>query len=600
MQDIRNIAVIAHVDHGKTTLVDKMMLAGKLFRDGQDNSGEVLDANDLERERGITILSKNVSINWKGVKINILDTPGHSDFGGEVERVLNMADGCLLLVDAFEGPMPQTRFVLQKALQIGLKPIVVVNKVDKPNCRPEEVYEMVFDLMCDLNATEDQLDFPVVYGSAKNGWMGPDFKTPTDNIDYLLDKILEVIPAPRVLEGTPQMLITSLDYSSYTGRIAVGRVHWGTIRNGMNITICHRDGTQEKTKIKELHTFEGMGHKKTDAVSSGDICAVIGLERFEIGDTISDFEHPEPLPPIAVDEPTMSMLFTINDSPFFGREGKFCTSRHINDRLQKELEKNLALRVKPLEGSTDKWIVSGRGVLHLSVLVETMRREGYELQVGQPQVIYKEIDGQKCEPIEELTINVPNDFSSKMIDMVTRRKGDLLGMDTEGDRVNITFEIPSRGIIGLRTNVLTASQGEAIMAHRFKDYQPYKGEIVRRTNGSMLALETGTAYAYAIDKLQDRGSFFIDPGDEVYGGEVVGEHIHDNDLVVNVTKAKQLTNVRASGSDDKARVIPKVEMSLEECLEYIKADEYVEVTPKSIRMRKIILDHLERKRANKE
>lgn len=600
MQDIRNIAVIAHVDHGKTTLVDKMMLAGKLFRDGQDNSGEVLDANDLERERGITILSKNVSINWKGVKINILDTPGHSDFGGEVERVLNMADGCLLLVDAFEGPMPQTRFVLQKALQIGLKPIVVVNKVDKPNCRPEEVYEMVFDLMCDLNATEDQLDFPVVYGSAKNGWMGPDYNTPTDNIDYLLDKILEVIPAPHVLEGTPQMLITSLDYSSYTGRIAVGRVHRGTIRNGMNITICHRDGTQEKTKIKELHTFEGMGHKKTDAVSSGDICAVIGLERFEIGDTISDFEHPEPLPPIAVDEPTMSMLFTINDSPFFGREGKFCTSRHINDRLQKELEKNLALRVKPLEGSTDKWIVSGRGVLHLSVLVETMRREGYELQVGQPQVIYKEIDGQKCEPIEELTINVPNDFSSKMIDMVTRRKGDLLGMDTEGDRVNITFEIPSRGIIGLRTNVLTASQGEAIMAHRFKDYQPYKGEIVRRTNGSMLALETGTAYAYAIDKLQDRGSFFIDPGDEVYGGEVVGEHIHENDLVINVTKAKQLTNVRASGSDDKARVIPKVEMSLEECLEYIKADEYVEVTPKSIRMRKIILDHLERKRANKE
>lgn len=600
MQDIRNIAVIAHVDHGKTTLVDKMMLAGKLFRDGQDNSGEVLDANDLERERGITILSKNVSINWKGVKINILDTPGHSDFGGEVERVLNMADGCLLLVDAFEGPMPQTRFVLQKALQIGLKPIVVVNKVDKPNCRPEEVYEMVFDLMCDLNATENQLDFPVVYGSAKNGWMGQDYNTPTDNIDYLLDKILEVIPAPRVLEGTPQMLITSLDYSSYTGRIAVGRVHRGTIRNGMNITICHRDGTQEKTKIKELHTFEGMGHKKTDAVSSGDICAVIGLERFEIGDTISDFEHPEPLPPIAVDEPTMSMLFTINDSPFFGREGKFCTSRHINDRLQKELEKNLALRVRPLEGSTDKWIVSGRGVLHLSVLVETMRREGYELQVGQPQVIYKEIDGQKCEPIEELTINVPNDFSSKMIDMVTRRKGDLLGMDTEGDRVNITFEIPSRGIIGLRTNVLTASQGEAIMAHRFKDYQPYKGEIVRRTNGSMLALETGTAYAYAIDKLQDRGSFFIEPGDEVYGGEVVGEHIHENDLVINVTKAKQLTNVRASGSDDKARVIPKVEMSLEECLEYIKADEYVEVTPKSIRMRKIILDHLERKRANKE
>ena len=600
MQDIRNIAVIAHVDHGKTTLVDKMMLAGKLFRDGQDNSGEVLDSNDLERERGITILSKNVSINWKGVKINILDTPGHSDFGGEVERVLNMADGCLLLVDAFEGPMPQTRFVLQKALQLGLKPVVVINKVDKPNCRPEEVYEMVFDLMCDLNATEEQLNFPVVYGSAKNGWMSEDWKKPTDNIEYLLDLILEAIPAPKQLEGTPQMLITSLDYSSYTGRIAVGRVHRGTLKDGQNITICHRDGTQERTKIKELHTFEGMGHKKTDHVDSGDICAVIGLEKFEIGDTIADFENPEPLPPIAVDEPTMSMLFTINDSPFFGKEGKFCTSRHISDRLNKELEKNLALRVRPVEGSMDKWIVSGRDVLHLSVLVETMRREGYELQVGQPQVIYKEIDGQKCEPIEELTINVPTDFSSKMIDMVTRRKGDLLGMDAEGDRVNITFEIPSRGIIGLRTNVLTASQGEAIMAHRFKNYQPFKGEIVRRTNGSMIALETGTAYAYAIDKLQDRGKFFIDAGEEVYGGQVVGEHVHDNDLVINVTKAKQLTNVRASGSDEKARVIPKTEMSLEECLEYIKANEYVEVTPKNIRMRKITLDHLERKRENKD
>ena len=600
MQDIRNIAVIAHVDHGKTTLVDKMMLAGKLFREGQYNSGEVLDANDLERERGITILSKNVSINWKGVKINILDTPGHSDFGGEVERVLNMADGCLLLVDAFEGPMPQTRFVLQKALQLGLKPIVVVNKVDKPNCRPEQVYEMVFDLMCDLNATEDQLDFPVVYGSAKNGWMSADWTKPTDNIEYLLDEILEKIPAPRQLDGTPQMLITSLDYSSYTGRIAVGRVHRGVLRDGMNITICHRDGSKEKTKIKELHTFEGMGHKKTAEVCSGDICAVIGLERFEIGDTIADFENPEPLPPIAIDEPTMSMLFTINDSPFFGREGKFCTSRHINDRLQKELEKNLALRVVPVEGYTDRWIVSGRGVLHLSVLIETMRREGYELQVGQPQVIYKEIDGQKCEPIEELTINVPQDFSSKMIDMVTRRKGELVGMDTEGDRVNIQFEIPSRGIIGLRTNVLTASQGEAIMAHRYKEYQPFKGEIIRRTNGSMIALETGTAYAYSIDKLQDRGKFFIDPGEEVYAGEVVGEHVHDNDLVINVTKAKQLTNVRASGSDEKARVIPKVVMSLEECLEYIKGDEYVEVTPKSMRMRKVLLDHLERKRANKE
>lgn len=600
MQDIRNIAIIAHVDHGKTTLVDKMMLAGNLFRDGQDLSGQVLDSNDLERERGITILSKNVSINWKGTKINIIDTPGHSDFGGEVERVLNMADGCLLLVDAFEGPMPQTRFVLQKALQIGLKPIVVVNKVDKPNCRPEEVYEMVFDLMFSLNATEDQLDFPVVYGSAKNGWMGEDYKNPTTDITYLLDKIVEVIPAPKALEGTPQLLITSLDYSSYTGRIAVGRVHRGTLTEGMNVTIAHRDGSQEKTKIKELHTFEGMGHVRTDKVSSGDICAIIGLEKFEIGDTICDFENPEPLPPIAIDEPTMSMLFTINDSPFFGKEGKFVTSRHINDRLQKELEKNLALRVAPFEDSTDKWIVSGRGVLHLSVLIETMRREGYELQVGQPQVIYKEIDGVKCEPIEELTINVPEEFSSKMIDMVTRRKGEMTSMESQADRVNIEFDIPSRGIIGLRTNVLTASQGEAIMAHRFKEYQPYKGDISRRINGSMIATETGTAYAYSIDKLQDRGKFFIDPGEEVYAGEVVGEHVHDNDLVVNVTKAKQLTNTRASGSDDKARIIPRTVLSLEEALEYIKEDEFIEVTPKSMRMRKIILDHNDRKRANKQ
>ncbi len=600
MQDIRNIAIIAHVDHGKTTLVDKMMLAGNLFRDGKDLSGQVLDNNDLERERGITILSKNVSINWKGTKINIIDTPGHSDFGGEVERVLNMADGCLLLVDAFEGPMPQTRFVLQKALQIGLKPIVVVNKVDKPNCRPEEVYEMVFDLMFSLNATEDQLDFPVVYGSAKNGWMSEDYNSPTDNIDYLLDKIVEIIPAPKVLEGTPQMLITSLDYSSYTGRIAVGRVHRGELKDGMNVTIAHRDGSMEKTKIKELDTFEGMGHNKTGEVKSGDICAVIGLENFEIGDTICDFENPEPLPPIAIDEPTMSMLFTINDSPFFGREGKFVTSRHINDRLKKELEKNLALRVRPFEDSTDKWIVSGRGVLHLSVLIETMRREGYELQVGQPQVIYKEIDGVKCEPIEEMTINVPEEFASKMIDMVTRRKGEMTSMQNLGERVDIEFDIPSRGIIGLRTNVLTASQGEAIMAHRFKEYQPFKGEITRRLNGSMIAMETGTAYAYSIDKLQDRGKFFIDPGEEVYGGEVVGEHVHDNDLVVNVTKAKQLTNTRASGSDDKARIVPRTVLSLEEALEYIKEDELVEVTPKSMRMRKIILDHLGRKRSSKD
>ena len=599
MQNIRNIAIIAHVDHGKTTLVDKMMLAGHLFRNDQAKGELMLDNNDLERERGITILSKNVSINYKDTKINIIDTPGHSDFGGEVERVLNMADGCILLVDAFEGPMPQTRFVLQKALEIGLKPIVVVNKGDKPNCRPEEVYEMVFDLMFSLGATEEQLDFPVLYGSAKNNWMAEDWKTPTDNILPLLDAILKYIPAPKQLEGTPQMLITSLDYSAYTGRIAVGRVHRGTLKEGMNVTISHRNGETEKVKIKELHTFEGMGRKKTDSVSSGDICAVVGLENFEIGDTICDFENPEPLPPIAIDEPTMSMLFTINDSPFFGREGKFCTSRHINDRLEKELEKNLALRVKKAEGN-DKWIVSGRGVLHLSVLIETMRREGYELQVGQPQVIYKEIDGVKCEPIEELTINVPEEFSSKMIDMVTRRKGEMVSMESQGDRVNIEFDIPSRGIIGLRTNVLTASQGEAIMAHRFKEYQPFKGEISRRTNGSMIAMETGTAFAYSIDKLQDRGKFFISPQDEVYAGQVVGEHVHDKDLVVNVTKAKQLTNTRASGSDDKARIIPPVIMSLEEALEYMKEDEYVEVTPKSMRLRKVILNHLERKRYNRE
>ena len=599
MQDIRNIAIIAHVDHGKTTLVDKMMLAGHLFRNDQTNGELVLDNNDLERERGITILSKNVSINYKGTKINIIDTPGHADFGGEVERVLNMADGCILLVDAFEGPMPQTRFVLQKALQIGLKPVVVVNKVDKPNCRPEEVYEMVFDLMFSLNATEDQLDFPVIYGSAKNNWMSTDWKTPTENLVPLLDAIIEHIPAPKQLEGTPQMLITSLDYSAYTGRIAVGRVHRGTLKEGMNITLAKRDGSLIKSKIKELHTFEGLGRKKTNAVSSGDICAVVGVEGFEIGDTICDFENPEPLPPIAIDEPTMSMLFTINDSPFFGNEGKFVTSRHIQDRLTKELDKNLALRVRKSELEDGKWIVSGRGVLHLSVLIETMRREGYELQVGQPQVIFKEIDGVKCEPIEELTISVPEEYSSKMIDMVTRRKGDLVSMETQGDRVNIEFDMPSRGIIGLRTNVLTASAGEAIMAHRFKCYQPYKGEIERRSNGSMIAMESGTAFAYAIDKLQDRGKFFIYPQDEVYAGQVVGEHVHENDLVINVTKSKKLTNMRASGSDDKARIIPPVVFSLEEALEYIKEDEYVEVTPKSMRMRKVILDETERKRANK-
>ena len=598
MQDIRNIAIIAHVDHGKTTLVDKMLLAGNLFRANQQTGELMLDNNDLERERGITILSKNVSINYKDTKINIIDTPGHSDFGGEVERVLNMADGCILLVDAFEGPMPQTRFVLQKALQIGLKPIVVVNKVDKPNCRPEEVHEMVFDLMFELGGTEEQLNFPVVYGSAKNNWMGEDWSKPTDNIDYLLDTILEKIPAPERLEGTPQLLITSLDYSNYTGRIAIGRVHRGTITEGMNITIAHRDGTMEKTKIKELQTFEGMGRQKATAVSSGDICAVIGLEKFEIGDTITDFENPEPLPTIAIDEPTMSMLFAINDSPFFGKEGKFCTSRHINERLEKELQKDLALRVE--QGTdTDRWIVSGRGVLHLSVLVETMRREGYELQVGQPQVIYHEVEGARHEPIEELMINVPEEFASKMIDMMTRRKGEMVAMHNLGDRVDIEFMIPSRGIIGLRTNVLTASQGEAIMAHRFKEYQPFKGEIDRRSNGSMIALEGGTAFAYAIDKLQDRGKFFVSPQDEVYAGQIVGEHIHENDLVINVTKAKQLTNMRASGADDKARIIPPTIFSLEEALEYIREDEYVEVTPKSMRMRKIILDHNARKRASR-
>ena len=598
MQNIRNIAIIAHVDHGKTTLVDKMMLAGNLLKE-QDNDKLTLDNNELERERGITILSKNVSIQYKDTKINIIDTPGHSDFGGEVERVLNMADGCILLVDAFEGPMPQTRFVLQKALQIGLKPIVVVNKVDKPNCRPEEVYEMVFDLMFSLDATEEQLDFPVLYGSAKNNWMSTDWRNETTDLTALLDAILEHIPAPEKLEGTPQMLITSLDYSPYTGRIAVGRVHRGTLTEGSNVTLVNRNGEQSKMKIKELHTFEGLGRRKTESVSSGDICAIVGLDKFEIGDTICDFENPEALPPIAIDEPTMSMLFTINDSPFFGKEGKFVTSRHIQDRLDKELDKNLALRVKK-DPEEDAWTVFGRGVLHLSVLIETMRREGYELQVGQPQVIYKEIDGVKHEPIEELTINVPTDYSSKIIDMVTRRKGEMLSMEAQAERVNIEFNIPSRGIIGLRTNVLTASAGEAIMAHRFKEYQPFKGEIERRTNGSLVVMESGTAFAYAIDKLQERGKFFISPQEDVYAGQVVGEHIHENDLVINVTKSKKLTNMRASGSDDKARIVPPIIFSLEEALEYIKEDEYLEVTPKSMRMRKIILDELERKRANKQ
>ena len=598
MQKIRNVAIIAHVDHGKTTLVDKMLLAGNLFRDNQSTGELMLDNNDLERERGITILSKNVSINYNGYKIKIIDTPGHSDFGGEVERVLNMADGCLLLVDAFEGPMPQTRFVLQKAIQMGLKPIVVVNKVDKPNCRPDEVQEMVFDLMFNLDATEEQLDFPTIYGSAKQNWMSLDWRKPTDNINAVLDAIIEYIPAPEELEGDAQMLITSLDYSSYVGRIAVGRVHRGELREGMDIALCKKDGSTVKQRIKELHVFEGMGRKKVQSVKSGDICALVGIEGFEIGDTVADLNNPEPLPRIAIDEPTMSMTFTINNSPFFGKDGKYVTSRHIADRLARELDKNLALRVERTE-SEDAWNVFGRGVLHLSVLIETMRREGYELQVGQPQVIIKEINGQKCEPVEQLTINVPEEYSSKIIDMVTRRKGEMTSMSTQNDRIHLEFNIPSRGIIGLRTNVLTGSAGEAIMAHRFLEYQPWKGDIERRTNGSLIAMEAGTAYAYAIDKLQDRGRFFIFPQEEVYAGQVVGENAKENDIVVNVTKSKKLTNMRASGADEKARIIPPVVFSLEEALEYIKADEYVEVTPHHLRLRKIILDELERKRANK-
>jgi len=598
MQDIRNIAIIAHVDHGKTTLVDKMLLAGHLFRDNQSTGELILDNNDLERERGITILSKNVSINYKGTKINIIDTPGHADFGGEVERVLNMADGCLLLVDAFEGPMPQTRFVLQKAIAMGLKPVVVINKVDKPNCRPDEVQEMVFDLMYNLDATEDQLDFPTLYGSAKQGWMSTDWHNPSDNITPLLDAIVKYIPAPTQLEGDPQMLITSLDFSNYVGRIAIGRVHRGTLREGMDVGLVKRDGSVQKQRIKELHTFEGMGRKKVAESESGDICAIVGLSDFEIGDTLTLPDRPEALPRIAIDEPTMSMTFTINDSPFFGKDGKYVTSRHIGERLTKELDRNLALRVEK-NPNQDVWTVYGRGVLHLSILIETMRREGYELQVGQPQVIIKEIDGKKCEPVETLTVNVPEQYASKIIDMVTRRKGDIVSMETQNDRQHIEFHIPSRGIIGLRNNVLTATAGEAIMAHRFLEYQPWKGDIERRTNGSLIALEAGTAFAYAIDKLQDRGRFFIFPQEEVYAGQVVGENAKDNDIVVNVTKSKKLTNMRASGADDKARIVPPVVFSLEEALEYIKEDEYVEVTPHHLRIRKIILDELERKRANR-
>ena len=598
MQNIRNIAIIAHVDHGKTTLVDKMLLAGKLFREGQAEPDQFLDSNDLERERGITILSKNVSINYKGYKINIIDTPGHADFGGEVERVLNMADGCLLLVDAFEGPMPQTRFVLQKAIQIGLKPIVVINKVDKPNCRPSEVQEMVFDLMFSLDATEEQLDFPTIYGSVKQGWMSDDWQKPTTDITALLDAIIKYIPEPQTLEGPSQMLITSLDYSKYVGRIAVGRVHRGELREGQDIVLCKRDGSQVKSRIKEIDVFEGLGRTKVQSVQSGDICAVIGIDGFEIGETIADAQEPEALPTIAIDEPTMSMLFTINNSPFFGKDGKYVTSRHIYERLQKELDKNLALRVQPTD-SADSWLVYGRGVLHLSVLIETMRREGYELQVGQPQVIIKEIDGVKCEPVEQLTINLPEDCSSRIIDMVTKRKGEMTMMESKNGRMHLEFTIPSRGIIGLNNAALTASAGEAIIAHRFLEYQPWKGDIERRTNGSIIAMETGTAYAYALNNLQSRGRFFIAPGDEVYAGQVVGEHTKENDLVVNVTKSKKLTNMRASGSDEKVSLAPPVVFSLEDALEYIKNDEYVEVTPNHMRMRKIILDETERKRASR-
>lgn len=599
MQNIRNIAIIAHVDHGKTTTVDKLLLAGQLFRDNQSTGELILDNNDLERERGITILSKNVSINYKGTKINIIDTPGHADFGGEVERVLNMADGCLLLVDAFEGPMPQTRFVLQKAIEIGLKPIVVINKVDKPNCRPDEVHEMVFDLMFSLDATEEQLDFPTIYGSAKQGWMSTDYNNPTTDFTALLDAIVEYIPAPKMLEGTPQMLITSLDYSKYVGRIAIGRVHRGELRENMDVSLCKRDGSIVKSKIKELNVFEGLGRAKVSQVQCGDICALIGIEGFEIGDSIADLNNPEPLDPIDIDEPTMSMLFTINDSPFFGKDGKYVTSRHIYDRLIKELDKNLALRVE-LTDSADSWVVFGRGVLHLSVLIETMRREGYELQVGQPQVIIKEIDGVKCEPVEQLTINLPEEYSSKIIDLVTRRRGELTMMETKNDRVFLEFKIPSRGIIGISNAALTSSAGEAVIAHRFLDFEPWKGDIEKRQNGSIIASESGNAFAYALDKLQDRGRFFIEPQTDIYMGQIVGENSKEGDLVVNLTKSKKLTNVRASGTDDKAKLAPAIIFSLEEALEYIKDDEYVEVTPSAIRLRKIYLDENDRKRLTKK
>lgn len=596
MQEIRNIALIAHVDHGKTTLVDRMIYQANLVRQPENLGQLILDNNDIERERGITILAKNVSVIYKGVKINIIDTPGHSDFGGEVERVLNMADGVLLLVDAFEGCMPQTRFVLQKALELGKKPIVVVNKVDKPNCRPDEVQEEVFDLMCSLNATDDQLDFKTIFGSAKQGWMSEDWRKPTSDITTLLDAILAEIPAPKVVEGTPQLQVTSLEYSPYVGRIAVGKLTRGELRTGQQISLCKRYDVVEKHKIKQLMVFDGLGKANVDTVQCGDICAVVGIDGFEIGDTIADSENPEALPPISIDEPTMSMLFTINNSPFFGKDGKFVTSRHIKDRLDKELEKNLALKVKP-GLNADSFVVYGRGVLHLSVLIEEMRREGFELQVGQPKVLDKTINGQRCEPIEDLSIEVPEQFVGAAIELATRRKGALLHMEPRGDRTLLNFDIPTRGLMGLRSNLLTASQGEAIMAHRFKEYQPYKGEIENRTNGSLVSLETGTAIAYSMNKLLDRGKFFIDPGDDIYCGEVVGEHTRERDLNINICKTKKLTNVRAAGSDEKVVLPPPVKMSLEEMLEYIREDELVEVTPHHLRMRKILLDPMDRKRS---
>ena len=599
MTSIRNVAIIAHVDHGKTTLVDRILYQSKLFREDKDNGDLILDNNDLERERGITILSKNVSVHYKDVKINIIDTPGHSDFGGEVERVLNMADGVLLLVDAFEGPMPQTRFVLEKAIQLGLKPIVVVNKVDKPNCTPEETQEAVFDLMYNLGASDDQLDFPTVFGSSKQGWMSDHWTHVTNDVSYLLDVIINTIPEAKYEEGTPQMLITSLDYSSYVGRIAVGRLKRGILQAGMNVSLVKRDGTIEKNQIKELYTFEGLGKERTKKpVMAGDIVALMGLENFEIGDTVADFENPEALPPIHVDEPTMSMLFTINNSPFFGREGKFVTSRHLRERLYRETEKNLALRVEDTD-SPDSLMVYGRGILHLSIMVETMRREGYEFQIGQPKVLLKEIDGKKCEPIEVMNVQVPENFAGRVIELASQHKGEMTNMSPKGDRMNLDFDIPARGLIGLRSAMLTATEGEAVMSHRFKDYEPWKGEMDTHEVGALIAMETGTAVPYALWKLQDRGKFFVQPNEDVYMGEVIGENTRANDIVLNINKTKHLTNVRASGSDDKIVLIPPVRMSLEEYMEYIRDDEYLEVTPKSLRLRKIILDEIERKRSGR-